>query len=297
MKNKSQYKQSIVKLHIAVILFGFTAILGVCISLDAIQLVWWRMLIASVSMPILLAFGPKIKTIPFRQVLIFASIGFIVSIHWVTFYASIKLSNASTALICFSTAGFFTAIFEPILLKKQIDKLELIIGMAVVPAMFFIIHSSPKAFGPGILLGILSAILIALFASLNKLYLTSHSALYVSFIELCSGFFFLSLGLILYTFYNDQFCLQLPKKIDIFYLVLLGVFCTTVAYSLAMDALKHLSAFTSNLTINLEPVYGIILAHLLFNDQKELNIGFYIGTGMIFLTILAHTYYHNKKTI
>ncbi len=296
MSNKAQYTKSIVFLHLAVLLFGFTAILGVLIRLDALLLVWWRLLIAIASLGMYFLYRRRVLSLPPRLILRFSLIGILLALHWVSFFASVKTANASTALICFSTAGFFTSIAEPIILKKKFAASELLLGLAVIPAMYFIIRGSPPSFNSGIALGLLSAALIALSTSYNKLYLSDRDPLWISFVELLSGFLFLSMLTAMYHAVGGYEASQyIPQKNDFLYLLILGVVCTSVAYVLALTSLRHLSAFSSNLSNNLEPVYGIILAHILFDDQSELSSWFYLGALILLSSIFVHFFVRYKK--
>lgn len=279
--------KSYIYLHIAVFLFGFTAILGKQISLSAISLVWHRMWMAAFA----LLFVPKvwrgIKKIQPVDKKRFILIGILIAIHWITFYGSIKLGNsASLTLACLSTVTLFTSFLEPWLTKTKFQWVELVIGLIIILGILLIAQMG-KAFYQAIWVGLLSALFAALFSTLNKKYIKAkYNALSISSLELFAGWVFLVCvtPLLDQSFYN-QF--TLPKQ-DIPYLLILAILCTSLAFVLSVIALKDLSAFTSNLAINLEPVYGILLAGIIFKENKELASSFYWGTGIILIAVFIH---------
>lgn len=281
--NKAR-QQSILMLHIAVILFGFTAILGDLIQMKAIYLVWWRVLITSISLAIILLAIKVSFSVSRKTLLTFIGIGFLIGIHWLCFYGSVKLSNASFTLICMATTSFFTSIMEPVLFKRKINKLELLIGMLMIPCMYLIVGSDSKYSTFGIVVGLLSAFFAALFTVLNKKYIVGHNTLKVSLYEMIGVFILMS---IILPFMNDVTQHIIPGKSDWIYLLILSLVCTSLAWVISLKALKTVSAFESNVIVNLEPVYGIILAILILEEHKELNTNFFIGAAAILIiTIL-----------
>ncbi len=291
----SAHRRAYLELHIAVLLFGFTAILGDLIQLSALMTVWWRVLITSISLLFLIRFGRQLKQIPRKNILQFMSIGVLVALHWLCFFGSIKYSNASICLICLATTSFFTAILEPLILGHRIKSYELLLGFLIIPGMMIVANSIDFTMLTGIWLGLLSALLAALFAIFNKKLIHSANPFSITFLELGSGWIFLSLLLPVF-FTNSETAQFWPGYSDWIYLLVLALLCTTLGYVLALRALRYLSAFAANLTINLEPVYGIILAWLILNESDELTAGFYWGSCIILFAVIIYPVI-NKKMI
>ncbi len=282
-------RKAYIELHIAVFLFGFTAILGKLISIPAVSLVWWRVMITSVSLLLLVGIIRTLREVPRKHILQYMGIGCIVALHWVTFFGSIKASNVSIALVTFATTSFFTSLLEPLITRQRASGFEILLGLFIVPAMILVVRGIDPEMHMGIWLGLTSAILAAFFASLNKFMISYAEPVQITFFELSSAFLFVSLVLLIIQFMlpdngilqGIDFRLHLPKGMDWVYLFILALVCTTFAYVLAVKALHHLSAFAANLVVNLEPVYGILLAWLLLKENQELSIGFYLGVVMI----------------
>ncbi|HQO86465.1 MAG TPA: DMT family transporter [Bacteroidia bacterium] len=280
-------RKAYLQMHISILLWGFTGIFGKAIGMNAIMIVWYRMIISAVA---LIPFMIKHKQfiLPDRKRL--ASIiitGFVVCLHWLTFYASIKASNVSIALSCFASVSLFSALLEPLFYRKKIDKQNIILALFVLVGIY-IIFAFQQLYAMGIILALISALLGALFTILNKIFVNNDEPAPVTFIELISGFVFLSvlLPLILPAF-NLSF--QIPSKIDWVWLLLLSVVCTSVAFTLSLEALKKVSAFTMNLSVNLEPLYSIVLAIILFKENELLNNGFYIGAVIVISSVFIHS--------
>jgi len=282
------------KLHLAVFIFGFTAILGRLITLDEAPLVWYRMLIATVGLLFLPRFWKGIKTIKFRQGIKVALTGGIVAIHWVTFFGSIKFSNVSFALCMLATSSLFTSILEPLVLRKPFSIKEILLGLLVLPGIFIVFQFSQFYFW-GMVLGLISAFLASLFGTINKTFAHKVKPVVVTFLELSTGFLILSALLPLYFFYRPESTLIISNNYDILWLMILGIVCTTFAFILSVDVLKELSAFTTSLAINLEPIYGIILAIIIFKENQELDTKFYLGAGLIVLAIVLNGVLKNRK--
>ena len=278
------------ELHIAVFLFGFTAILGDLISLSATVLVWWRVLITCISLFFLLRFGRKMTKLSPKKTAILFGIGIIVALHWITFFGAIKYSNASIALIALATASFFTAFMEPLMLKKPFSIMELGLGLMVIPGMALVVDSIDLSMHTGIYLGLISSILAVIFSILNKKYINDADPMTITFIELGSAWLFISLCLPFIFGFSESAILFWPTGMDFLYLLILALACTTFAYILSLRALKHLTAFATNLTINLEPVYGIILAWLILQENEELSPGFYLGCGLIVMAVFIYPF-------
>lgn len=275
------------QLHIAVILFGFTAILGDLISLSAFILVWWRVLITSISLLFFIGFGKKLMTIPKKRILQFMGIGVLVALHWICFFGSIKYANASVCLVCFATTSFFTSFLEPIITKRSFRWYEMSLAVIVIPGMILIVNNIDLSMMLGVWIGLIAAFLASLFAIFNKQLVNEADSFSITFIELASSWLFISLILPFY-FMNEESISFFPNFKDLGYLLVLALLCTTFAYVIALNALKHVTAFAANLTLSLEPVYGIVLAVLILKENKELGFGFYMGSALIILSVLIY---------
>lgn len=275
-------------LHLCVFIWGFTAILGNLISLQETVLVWYRMGITAISLLILPDLWRNLKGFTYNQLIQIAGVGIIVAFHWITFYGAIKYANVSVALTCMAMVSLFTAFFEPFFFKTTIKKSEVLMGLAIIPAMYLIFYFNGQ-FITGLILGIISAFLAAVFSVINRKLVTRHEPLSITFLELGIGFVFLSLTMPIYLQLFPS-TLLLPTRSDIIYLLLLSIVCTAVPFTLSLRSLRHLSAFTANITINLEPVYGILLAMLFFKEHKELNTGFYAGAILIIIVVFVNAW-------
>lgn len=271
------YHKATIQLHSAVLLFGFAAILGDLISLDAIPLVWWRLGITCLSLLFLIPIRKYVQHTSIQNLVRWMGIGIIVTIHWVTFFASIKLANASVALVCLATTTFFTAVFEPLLLRSKWRWYESMIGLLMVPGMWLVVRAVDQVMIVGVLYGIISAMLLALFGVMNKSAVEKSSPMFITFVELFTGF--LLLGIYIFLFHNGSAIM--PEGWDWLFLIFLAIGCTTIGYVLVLYALRKLSAFSSMMAFNLEPIYGILLAAILLDDSRELDGNFYVGATII----------------
>lgn len=280
-------KKAFFQLHIAVFLAGFTGILGRLISLNEGMIVWYRLLFTAVTMWVLFVFLKKIHKIPVADILKIGGVGFIAAMHWVTFYGSIKYSNVSVALVCFSAISFFTALFEPVILRKKINRIEMFLGLLTMAGIYIIFHFDAQ-YKTGIIIGLISAILAALFPIYNRQFLKRGINVETMLAwQQTGGLITLS---ILLPFYLQQFPVKsfFPDKEDLLWLLVLAWFCSVIAFQFSSNALKRLSAFTVNLTFNLEPVYGILLAFLVYKENQLLSKWFYIGFGIIAAALIIH---------
>jgi len=274
------------QLHLAVLLYGLTAILGDLISLSAISLVWWRVLITSASLLFFVQWGRSILTLDRKDVLGYVGIGVIVALHWITFYGSINYANASVALAAMATTSLFTSLIEPPITGKKFQWVELVLGLLIIPPMVMIAIDLDLSLIKGLWVGLLSAFLASLFATINKKMVGGKADAYqISFIEMSSAFVFISL--ILPFVINSEVSLM-PVAMDWVYLLILSLLCTTLAYVISLKALRYVSAFDANLVINLEPVYGILLAIVILKEHKEMSSQFYFGLVLIMLIVLSH---------
>lgn len=282
-------KKAYLKIHTAVFLFGFTAILGTLIDLSAISMVWWRVLFTSVSIIFLVNLRKSISRLTVNQILTLMGIGILIGIHWITFYGSVKLSNASVCLICMSTASFFTSIVEPILTKSKYNRLDLMIGIIIIPAMALVVSDLQAGYFWGVFSGLTSSLLAAMFSSLNKKYIATTDPFTITFLELSSAWLMISIILLITYGFSIKSVSFWPTSLkDWGLILLLALVCTTFANILNLQALKHLSAFDNNLVINLEPVYGIILAILLLGEHQNLKLSFYLGAFIIVITVIGY---------
>ena len=281
-------RKAFLQLHGAVLLAGLTGILGRLITLNEGLLVWYRLLITAITLWILFFFSKKLQRISFGEIVKITGIGAIAALHWVTFYGSIKYANVSVALVCFSAIGFFTAIFEPLITRKKINRIELLLGLIAIAGISLIFHFDPQ-YKAGIIVGLISALLGSLFPIFNRQLLQKHTSETVTLYELSGGFLFLS---VLLPFYLQYFPPDhiLPTLSDLGWLLVLAWFCTVLAFNLSMNALKKISAFTVNLTYNLEPLYGIALAFAVYREDKLLTGTFYIGLLFIVISVLLQTW-------
>ncbi len=282
-------------IHTAVLLFGLTGILGDLISLGELTLVWWRMGLTALSLALLPGVIKKAMAIPKRDLLAMFGIGGLVAAHWVTFFGAIKLTNPSVTLACLATASFFTAILEPIMTKRRFKIYELLLGILVVPGVAVVYQSSDFEL-LGIMVALLSAILATLFSILNKKLIERNNAISMTMIEIGSGWFLLSLGLPFYHYFQPELPF-FPVSDDLIWLGILAFGCTSFAYVISLEALRHLPTFSVNLTINLEPVYTIVIAFLFLDDGSELENTFFIGAGTIILAVFSHpilNYYFDR---
>ncbi|MEM7036381.1 MAG: DMT family transporter [Bacteroidota bacterium] len=281
-----------VQIHTAVLLYGLTGILGDLISLPKPTLVWWRMLFAAGFFLFWPGVVKQALAIPKRELLKLLGIGGLVAIHWVTFFGAIALTNVSVTLAVLATGAFFTAILEPIILRRAFRWHELLLGVIVVPGVALVYSSSSFEF-VGILVALISAMLAALFSILNKSMVAKFDPVTISFVELGSGWFILCLLLPSYYLSVDELTFM-PDGMDPLYLCILAFACTSFAYVINLKALQVLSTFTVNLTINMEPVYSIILAAVLLAENKELHWGFYIGAGIIISAVFSSPFFEKK---
>ena len=280
-------KRSFLKLHIAILLAGLTGVLGRLITLDEGLLVLYRMGISSLAMFAIASLGRNLLMPARTDLLRLLGTGGIVALHWVLFYGSIKYANVSIALVCFSTVGFFTSILDPLITGRRWLIRELLLGCAVMLGIW-LIFSFDAAFRTGILLGLVSSFLAALFTVLNKILLRHHTAESLTRWEMTGGWLLLT-ALLPFWLHWFPASRLVPTLSDLGWLLFLGLFCTVFAFRLSMDALKEISPFTVNLSYNLEPVYGILLAFLLFEENKYLGKGFLPGMLIILATVVIQT--------
>jgi drug/metabolite transporter (DMT)-like permease len=303
LQSFSTMKKALIQLHLAVLLWGFTGVLGRAISLDAPVLVWYRMLLTALFMLVIIIYRKQwVKPEP-EDVRKLAVVGCLMGLHWVAFYAAIKFANISIALVCLSTASIFTSLLDPFVNGGKREAREVLLGSLAIIGVY-LIYRFQQFYGPGIAFGVAAAIISSVFTVLNKKIANKYPARTMVFYEMATGWVFISL-LIPVLFYYVPQTKFLPRSSgftfagllqnDWLWLVILSLCCTVWAQSLALNALKKLTSFTVTLSVNLEPVYGILLAFLFYNENKEiifnkgttdLNWGFLSGMGLILLSVI-----------
>lgn len=282
------------QIHFCVVLWGFTAVLGKLITLHALPLVWWRMVLVIGALLLVGRFWSGLRTMAPRLILIYAGIGVVVALHWLTFYVSIKLSNASVAATCMALTPVFVAFAEPVLARRRFDARELIFGLAVIPGVALVVGGTPAGMRLGIAVGALSAFFVAIFSSLNKRFIGQSEVLSVTGVEMAAGAIFLTLLAPLVLGGDSLFVL--PARQDAIYLIGLAFGCTLLPFALSLIALRQLTAFTTALAVNMEPVYAIVLAIILLGEQRELDPAFYAGVAIIMIVVFSHPLVMRKRS-
>jgi drug/metabolite transporter (DMT)-like permease len=283
--------RAFLQIHFCVVLWGFTAILGKLISLPALPLVWWRLLIVVAALALVPRVWRGVCAMPPRLMLAYAGIGALVALHWLTFYGAIKLSNASVGATCIALATVFVAMVEPWLTRTRFSKRDAALGIAVLPGVALVVGGVPAGMRVGIAVGALSAVLVAIFSALNKRLVEHGDPLTVTALELGAGMLTLTLlaplmPTLFPAFAGDLFALPAPR--DAWLLLALSLACTLLPFALSLAALRHMSAFAQQLAVNLEPVYAIVLAILLLGEQRELTPQFYAGVAIILAAVFVH---------
>ena len=286
-------KKAMIQLHTAIFLAGFTAILGKLINLGAISLVWWRLVITVAVLFVFFRTTLKKTAYPFQLIAKVLGVGALVGLHWLSFFGSIKFANVSIALVCFSSSGFFSALIEPFVLRRKLSLFELALGIISMSGIYIIFHFDTR-YKTGIALGVAGAALSALFSIFNKKLVHQMDGLHMTAYEMAGALVIVSFVIPFSISNGSAFW---PQSIDWLWLFILSVLCTVWAFFLQLKALHHISAFTLNLSYNLEPVYGIILAFLIFKENKKLNIAFYIGVSFIVLALAAQMYAVKRKRL
>jgi drug/metabolite transporter (DMT)-like permease len=281
------------QLHLLVFIWGFTGILGALISIDAVPLVWYRMLFGTLFVFIYFILKRKSFKVPSKVIFRFIIGGILIATHWIFFFLAIKVSNVSVALVTLSTGALFASVLEPIFFKRKLIPLELLFGLIVISGLYLIFNfESDYTFG--IIYALISAFLSALFTVLNGLYIRHYNAEVISFYQLLFGAVFITIYILSTTgFTFNHFALT---NYDFIYLLILSSICTAYAFIVSIKIMKYLSPYTVMLTINLEPVYAIILALIIFGEKEEMSPQFYFGALIILITVLTNGILKNKKT-
>ncbi|MFZ9934953.1 MAG: DMT family transporter [Arenimonas sp.] len=293
MPHSAAERKAFWQIHFCVLLWGFTAILGKLITLPAQSLVVWRMLLVSVFLAVLPRVWRGLRILPPRLIAIYAGIGVIVALHWLTFYGAIKLANASVAVSCLALGSIFTAIIEPMLTGKPHARSEILLGLMVIPGVYLLIGGVPLSMHLGIAVGILSSLLTAVFATLNKRYVHKADPESVTFIEMSVGALALAGASALYFGVDATFIR--PDLYNFSFLLVLAILCTLLPFIISLHALRHISAFSTQLALNLEPVYAIVIAALWLREYQELTPQFYAGVAVILSAVFVQPLLLRKR--
>ena len=285
-----QYK--LTSIHLMVVILGFTGIFGKLISLDTLDLVWYRMLIAFISLAIFLFMKNKLFAISKKNFLGVLGVGGLVAIHWLCFFESIKVSSVSVAVVCLSTSSLFSALIEPIFFKRKLLAYEVIMAIIVAAALAFIMGMETQYLW-GYIYGILAAFLGTLFTLFNAIYIKKTSAAQITMIEMLAGVLIITFILLFqkdYTVFTS-----LISTTDLLYLVILGVLCTAMVFVWMTEIMRYITPYSLIMAINLEPIYSIILALIIFGDNELMSPAFYIGSSIIIGVVFLEGYLKNKQ--
>ncbi len=288
----SDHRRALWQLHACVLLWGFTAILGKIITLPAMSLVIWRMLIVIGCLALWPRVWRGLKAMPTSLRRTYAALGCVIALHWLSFYGAIKLANASVAVACLALGSVSAAVIEPLVFRRRHKLSELALGILAIPGVVLLIGGVPLDMQLGVLVGVISAVLTATFAVLSKKFVSDADTASITFIEMIAG----TLLLIIMAFlvFEEPWFAALPSATDFGWLLVLALFCTLLPFLLWLSALHHISAFTTQLTLNLEPVYAIALAALLFGEHRELTLSFYAGVVVILATLLLQPWIQRR---
>ena len=285
-----QYK--LTSIHLMVVILGFTGIFGKLISLDTLDLVWYRMLIAFISLAIFLFMKNKLFAISKKNFLGVLGVGGLVAIHWLCFFESIKVSSVSVAVVCLSTSSLFSALIEPIFFKRKLLAYEVIMAIIVAAALAFIMGMETQYLW-GYIYGILAAFLGTLFTLFNAIYIKKTGAAQITMIEMLAGVLIITFILLFqkdYTVFTS-----LISTTDLLYLVILGVLCTAMVFVWMTEIMRYITPYSLIMAINLEPIYSIILALIIFGDNELMSPAFYIGSSIIIGVVFLEGYLKNKQ--
>jgi len=293
--------KSYLHFHFIVFIWGFTAVLGALITLEAIPLVWYRMLLASGFILVWIKWKNEDLRVSPRKFLVLVIAGIVIALHWLTFFGAIKVSNVSITLALLSTGAFFTSILEPIFYKRKLVGYEVVFGLIVIVGLYIIFKVETDHY-LGIVLALISAFLSAVFTLINGKLVKQAAPSVISFYELFTGVVAISIYLLVITITSDgargfgsEFFVL--SATDWIYLLILASICTAYAFIASVAVMKHLSPYTIMLTINLEPVYGIFLAFLVFGNKEQMDPQFYFGAAIILTTVILNGYLKTKRKI
>ncbi len=284
-----------VKLHFIVLIWGFTAILGVLITIPAVEIVFFRTLLASIALAMLLLYRKVVFSIGRNAIFKILGTGVLIAAHWILFFAAARVATVSVTLAGMATCSLFTSFLEPMVTKRKIKSFEVGLGVFVLIGLY-IIFRFEFDHALGIFMALCSAALAALFTVINGQFTRKFNPYLITFYEMigaCVG------TLAFFPLYQHYFAVEgqlqlFPTDMDWVYIVILAVVCTVYAYSVSVELMQKISAYMLNLTVNLEPVYGIVLAYLIFGADEKMTIGFYIGTSIILCSVLAYPLFNRR---
>lgn len=277
--------KSHLKLHFVVLLYGFTAILGKLITLPASEMVWYRTILAAIALALFMRYRKIAFNIGLKSILRIAAVGGIVAVHWITFFHAVKISNVSVTLGCMASTTLFASFLEPLIFRSKVKWMEVLIGLVIISGLYLIFQFE-FGYWMGILTALTSALLAGLFTVLNKVLVDKHHPVTISFYEMLSGALFIGLYLLVTGRLNGG--LMTPTAMDWVWIAILGLACTAYAFVVSTEVMMVLSAYTVVLAVNMEPVYGILLAYFIFGQSEFMSAGFYIGTVLILLAVFLH---------
>ncbi|MEM1136474.1 MAG: DMT family transporter [Bacteroidota bacterium] len=283
------------KLHFIIFIWGFTSILGKEISIPAVEVVFYRTLIAALTLFLLLLVLKKKLMLPIRAISSFLLTGLLVGAHWITFFASARISKISICLAGIATVSLFTAFLAPLIDRTKLKWLEILLGLVVILGLYTIFQFELDHID-GLLLALLSAFLAAVFSILNARFTKVYHPLTITFYEMIGACIFTLLFFPIYIqYFAETGTLNLAlNSLDFLYMGLLAIICTVYAFYAGIEIMKRISAYNVNLTTNLEPVYGIILAFFIYGNDEKMSEGFYLGTFIILLSVLVYPYLDKK---
>lgn len=287
-----ELNKNLLILHFTVFIWGFTGILGKLITITAVNLVWFRVLIAFATLFLYFKFNKQNFRVSQKTFLKLFFTGALVGGHWVLFFQAIKVSTVSVTLVCLSSLTLFTAIFEPLIKRKPVSKLEMLAGIFIIAGIILIFKFETQ-YTLGIILGLVCAAIASLFSIINSTEVKHTHPTIISFYELGGALFWITLYMLISNTFGD---LKMPEGKDIGYLVILGTICTSLAYVAGVSVMRELSAFKVALITNLEPVYGIIMAFLFFGDLHTMSLGFWVGATLILSTIFLFPFVQKQAT-
>lgn len=279
-------------LHFIVFIWGFTAVLGDLITIEAVPLVWHRMLLGSLFVLIYIIYNKGMLKISLRSLIKFAFVGLIIALHWLAFFSAVKVSNVSITLAMMSTGAFFASFLEPVFFKRKIISYEVIFGLIVIIGLY-IIFKVESEYLSGILFALLASFLGALFSIFNGMLVKSHNASVISFYELLFGVLFITIY-VLFTGGFDNTFFKLSGS-DWTYLIILASICTAYAFIASVHVMKWISPYTVMLTTNMEPIYGILLALLILGEKEYMSPTFYLGAIIILITVVLNGIIKTRK--
>lgn len=285
---KSTFKDYFL-LHFIVFIWGFTAILGKLIALPALEIVAYRTLFSFIPLGFLLFFKGENFSIGKAGLIKITGNGMLIGLHWILFFASAKVSNVSVCLAGMATTTLWTSLLEPLLDKRKVRLFEVLLGVIVIVGLYVVFKFEFNHM-LGLLLAVGSAFLAAVFSILNSKFIDHHNHYLITFYEMTGAFLIALAGLLTYSFIVtvDYQIHWAGNTSDYVYLAILALVCTVYPFAVSVELMKRLSVFTINLTVNLEPVYGILLAVFIFGEQEKMSTGFYIGTLIILAAVIIH---------